>query len=128
MKVYLAGPITDCSSEEATGWRNYLKSRLPEITFLDPVDFGFTTGQQYERYLDLVPADLEAIRQCDVFVANMYRPSIGTAMELWEAHCKRKHIVVVTKMRHPWLRYVAHEVYQDIYEVVGHLTTLTIVH
>src|SRR5271166_348562 len=77
-KVYLAGPMTNCSERQKTEWRKKLKSALVKEGFrcLDPTD-------EYARKGALaVTADIE---EADVVIANMWRESIGTSIGIIQA-------------------------------------------
>lgn len=59
---------------------------------------------------EIVEGDLADIRGCDVVLANCWKPSYGTAMELVYAHGMGKRIVVVVPdpgRVSPWLRFHA---------------------
>lgn len=96
-RVYLAGPITGMTMEEASGWRNLFKHKLPErIECLDPLrGKPFLAGEMdiKDSYDDQPLGDRRAIltrdyfdcKRSDLIVANFLdakRVSIGTVMEL----------------------------------------------
>lgn len=111
MRVYLAGPMHGCGDVQALEWRGLAADRLwrAGIDVIDPSEIGDYRGREDD--VDpamVVSADLEAIASCDMVLANCWRPSYGTAMEI--AIAKREHgidvvaIVPDTRKVSPWLR------------------------
>ena len=109
--VYLAGPITNLSYDDATDWREYCKRSLAEhgITALSPL-----RGKQYlggevniaDKYDKFVLSTERAINARDFYdvtnrdvllvnLLNAKRVSIGTVMEIAWAFAARKLVVVV---------------------------------
>lgn len=108
--VYLAGPITGLTWEEATTWRDRASTLLfygSGITPLDPLrnksmlndpggpiarqpDNPEMLGPQYRPQF-IVDRDLQDVRRCSGAIINWRNrlPSVGTAMEiamLWDRH------------------------------------------
>jgi nucleoside 2-deoxyribosyltransferase len=105
MKVYLCGPINGCTDEECKDWREMVKARLPDT--LDPMRRDYR-GREVECVNEIVEGDKEDIRECDVFLVNYDRPSVGTSMEVLLAWQQDKPVIVVHKpdaVISPWLRY-----------------------
>jgi nucleoside 2-deoxyribosyltransferase len=111
VRVYLAGPINGCGDAQALDWRNLAADELAHagIEPVDPFSLGDYRGR--EGTVDaamIVNNDLIAIASCDMVLANCWRPSYGTAMEI--AIAQREHgiavITVVPDVRKvsPWLR------------------------
>lgn len=107
MKIYLSGPIFGRPSSESTGWRNNMKKLLSDCEFLDPVDDGYVDADHPDKFDAIVDGDIQAITDCDVVIAMVPRPSIGTSMELWEAYRQGKTVIVITILEHAWLYKVA---------------------
>lgn len=80
MKVYLAGPINGCSDDEAIAWREHATMRLGRKHVIDPMrrDYRGTDVDPTE----LVYADLEDIENSTAVLANCWKQSAGTLMEL----------------------------------------------
>lgn len=108
-KIYLAGPIHGCNDEEARGWREAAKRGLPGAQILDPMDRDYR-GVEDVDVQQLVEDDLADIGSCDVVLANCWKPSYGTTMELVYAHKMGKRVVVVVPDLgnvSPWVLYHA---------------------
>lgn len=104
MKVYLAGPINGCTDEQAYGWRDAVRAdplaQLAQI--IDPMvrDYrGFETDAPEQ----IVAEDKADIDGCDVVLANCWKPSYGTSMEILYAHQRNKIVVIVSDSTSPWL-------------------------
>lgn len=105
MKVYLAGPIHGCTDEQAYGWRSYVRIFDPLgvfAEFLDPMERDYR-GFETDTPEQIVSEDKADIDACDVLLANCWKPSWGTAMEILYARERNKVVVVVTDSASPWL-------------------------
>jgi nucleoside 2-deoxyribosyltransferase len=111
MKIYLAGPIMNCTHEEIHEWREYVKNQLPGFEFYDP--------SQFEEGLDstkTVEEDKRLIDESDVVLVNLFKLGIGTIMEIFYAWTWGKNILVVTKdyKDNCWLKYHTSFVFEDL--------------
>ena len=117
MKVYLCGPIADCTDEQCMGWRDAAKAMLPDT--VDPMRRDYR-GREH-LYFEVVEQDKLDIMQCDALLVNFLWPSVGTSMEVlfaWEQH---KIIIVVANkalVPSPWLRYHATTIVNTLEEAV----------
>ena len=116
MIVYLAGPINGCGDDHAVAWRQQFKALRPDLEYLDPMrrDCRGIEDQNVQAIIDGDIADIDA---CDVFVANCWQVSWGTAMEVFYAHRNGKTVVLVVPEGHrisPWLRGHSHEIHPTI--------------
>lgn len=86
LKVYLAGPISNCNEKQRTEWRKRLKQVLMGKGFdcLDPTDRNSRKG---------VVALTEDVEDVDVVIANLWKESIGTVMGI--VHARRLGIPVI---------------------------------
>jgi transcriptional regulator NrdR family protein len=90
LRVYLAGPMTNCSERQKTVWRNRVNRELKaDFKCLDPTD------PRARRGALAVSADIE---EADVVIANMWRESIGTTIGIVQA--KRMGIPVILIDQH----------------------------
>jgi nucleoside 2-deoxyribosyltransferase len=107
--VYLAGPITGCSYNEATDWRRYVANKLrPGVDCLSPLrgkEYLSQEGEIKGSYEDTVLSSAKAIMSRDrfdvmradaVFInfLGAKKASIGTVMEIAWANYMHKPIVV----------------------------------
>ncbi len=84
-KIYLCGPIMDCSGEESGSWRQRAKERLAgRFVLLDPMRRNFR-DREIDSANEIVEFDLQDVRDADMLLVNYSKASIGTAMEVFYA-------------------------------------------
>ncbi len=115
--VYLSGPITGCSENQAAHWRMHVRVRLgPGLVTIDPmrdaVDFSILSEHHMDdaarlRSLlhgrEILERNRFDIARCDVLLANFLgaqRISIGSVGELFWADAFRKPVIVVREAHH----------------------------
>ncbi len=53
--------------------------------------------------------------EVDVVVAFVPEASMGTAVEMWEAHRHGKAVIAISPMKHNWaVKFLSHELYADV--------------
>jgi nucleoside 2-deoxyribosyltransferase len=115
--VYLAGPILDCTEREALGWRDEAADWL-DFETVDPArarDFREKPAEDPER--QIVQPDKEDIAKCGILLANCWKPSWGTAMEILYAWERGKVVVAVVPpgmLRSAWIVTHVHEVFDTV--------------
>lgn len=124
MKVYLCGPINGRSDDDCTGWREYVKARLPDT--LDPMTRDYR-GRELEPGIakEIVLGDKADISLCDAVIAYYDKPSVGTSMEVlfaWE-HGIPVHVVDKSgKPLSPWLMFHCERVHQSLDAAIAEVT------
>ena len=115
MKLYLAGPITGLTYQEATGWRNQVREALPDDwKVLDPMrgkshlrGMG-ALAANFDSGMDAVSRDLQDIRSADVVLAHFAASdaqtgvSLGTSCEIGYAFALGKPVVAVVRRNTPY--------------------------
>jgi nucleoside 2-deoxyribosyltransferase len=106
--IYLAGPMSQCTEYDKKFWREKVKQYfrdkgyIAETKFVDPVEFVENNMK------DAVEGDKKRLEKCDVVIANMWKMSVGTIMEIKHAHdCKIPVYLVAPKSmkNNWWLKY-----------------------
>lgn len=126
-KIYLAGPLKDCTWEQKTEWRESFKRRFAGLfEFFDPMEFeGIAECTQTPKEMGekLVKMDVSYISKSDIIVANMWKLSIGTIMELVYASIEQKTIFVICSKQFESLWLLAHatKVFRTIDQVFEEL-------
>jgi nucleoside 2-deoxyribosyltransferase len=107
--VYLAGPISICSYEQAVGWRDYVRSKLPpHIKGMSPMRWKTYLGSEkaikdhYDNHplattRGITTRDRNDTMRADLVFVNFLgaeRVSIGTVIEIGWADMLRKPIVI----------------------------------
>lgn len=128
MKVYLAGPIFGCSSDEISKWREYVKEALGEKQCYDPyaenVEFH---GKEQENTAAIVTTDKKAISESDILLANCWQPSYGTIMEILCAYSLGLKVLVVfpsDQPLSPWLHYHADAIVPTVDEAIERIKAM----
>lgn len=104
--IYMAGPYLNCNLNEAMGWRLEVTKLLGEHNVVCPKFRPEELTLPDQRAM--VEQDLFDLGQCKAVLANLWKPSAGSSMELWEAHRERKLTAVVApKPVGAWVRYTA---------------------
>lgn len=105
--IYLCGPINGRTTEDATNWREIVKS-LWKGECLDPMRRDYR-GRELEPGIaaEIVAGDIEDIQNSDAILVFFDKPSVGTAMEVFYAkHTLGKPVIVIDaqdKPLSPWL-------------------------
>lgn len=104
--VYLAGPIW--KDDDPRSWRERAAASLPKgWEALDPLKFEV----DYEKPDEIVKLDYGLILKSQAIIANVCRPSWGTAMELAFAHANSRPVFAFgvrpdeRATQSPWLRH-----------------------
>jgi len=108
MRVYLAGPINDCTDSECKDWREWFK-QSPGIEWVDPMRRDYR-GREAECAKEIVELDKADIRDCDVVLVMLTKPSVGTSMEIFYAYTLDIPVIVIhanDATLSPWLIYHA---------------------
>jgi len=127
MKVYVAGPMLDCSDSQKNVWREFFKDRvLNHIKVLDPTKRDYS-GKEDDCFTQIVEEDKAEIDQCDIVVVYPWKNSAGTSMEILYAF--ERGIPVFTKVSEhgevvsPWIRYHSTKLFTDWGELINEVNT-----
>jgi nucleoside 2-deoxyribosyltransferase len=128
MRIYLSGPIFQCSDTECRDWREFAKRHLFYDT-CDPMDRDYRGREESDVYLprEIVEVDKHDIDGCDVILVNYSKPSVGTSMEILYGWERGKIIVLVSaldSLLSPWLRYHAHYRHHLLRHAVDHINRM----
>ncbi|MBI2424970.1 MAG: hypothetical protein HYV27_19240 [Candidatus Hydrogenedentes bacterium] len=84
-KIYLCGPIMDCTGDESKDWRIRAKERLAgRFVLLDPMRRNFR-DREIDSANEIVEFDLQDVRDAGILLVNYSKASIGTSMEVFYA-------------------------------------------
>jgi nucleoside 2-deoxyribosyltransferase len=145
MLVYLSGPISGLSYDDATKWRNVVADTLDAfgIKSLDPMrDKESLMGEALlgadtvvKRGIDprdIFIRDLTDVMRCDVMLVNLTQriDSIGTIMEIgWARAGLGKFIILVTtpeleKQLHPFIPLSCNLVVHDMRHALNQIVNM----
>ena len=84
--VHLSGPLSGCNPQQRRLWRDEFKRLCPDMLTIDPSEWA--DEWDFSR-------DLRAVAACDVVVANMWKESIGTTIEIMQARARGRPVVLI---------------------------------
>lgn len=121
-KIYLAGPMLNCTDAQATFWRAQVKKALEGMyEFMDPVEFESAKDTK-DDWKKLVEEDLYAIKKCDIVLAYCWKASPGTSMEMVYAFTTLgKTVVSVNVIQSPWVHYHSHFCFDKVEYAIAFL-------
>ena len=126
--IYLCGPINGRTTEDATNWRELVKS-LWDGDCLDPMRRDYR-GRELEPGIaqEIVAGDIDDLLACDGVLVFFDKPSIGTSMEIFYAkHDLGRPVVVIDasdKPLSPWLIHFSDRVVKSVPEALSALKEL----
>lgn len=130
--VYLAGPMQNCTDSEMNAWRSLFKRELePAFSILDPTrrDYRGDVAWLPDKIREIVENDKGDIQRSAIVVANCWKPSHGTSMEIIYAHGLGKRVLVIHPgaggsggdRPSPWLIYHSERIFRTAEECVQYL-------
>jgi hypothetical protein len=96
--------------------RRLLTDHFPGAEVYDPLaDHSDSLDYDDERGRSVFFHHNRLCREVDVVLAFVPEASMGTAIEMWEAHQSGKAVIAVSPMRHNWaVKFLSHELYADL--------------
>lgn len=92
--MYLAGPMDDVSTEEASGWRDKVIAEFPDIVFFRPdLAYGNATADTAPAILHMNQHGIECSQ---ALIANLSGPGrgFGTIREIEYARTKTRYVAI----------------------------------
>ena len=95
MKIYLAGPVEQCSVDEINLWRDYVKKRLLNYAIIEPEKNLISSKEIFKT-------NKRDVENTDITFAflpkniNSRRVSYGTIFEISYAYSLNKEIIIVS--------------------------------
>jgi molybdopterin converting factor small subunit len=123
LRVFLAGVMQANRRDiqlESQDYRlllsNALRRHIPNVQLIDPWaenpnSLQYSEEQARHTFLTMTHKASEA----DLLIAYLPVPSMGTAMEMWQAYQNNTYIIAVTPFVHHWaIRFTANEILPDL--------------
>lgn len=102
--IYLSGPISGCTPEEARGWRRRAEQLLSPLGTLDPCRRNYQWSVLDPHLANaIVAGDKEDIDRSTMLLVHVDRPSVGTAMEVHYAAMRGIPRILVNRAGGSWL-------------------------
>ncbi|MCA9872543.1 MAG: hypothetical protein KC441_02785 [Anaerolineales bacterium] len=123
MRIFIAGIMQGTRLDDQIDSQSYreqiaaaLQTYVPDVSILDPWALNpnsVTYDEERARHTFLTMTREAA--KADMLIAYLPQPSMGTAMEMWEAFNAGLYIIAVTPLVHHWaVRFTASEILPDL--------------
>jgi hypothetical protein len=105
--------------------KRLLAEHFPQAEVYDPLaDHSNSLDYDDERGRSVFFHHCRLCREVDVVLAFVPEASMGTAIEMWEAHRHGKAVIAVSPMKHNWaVKFLSHELYADLDELEAALAS-----
>lgn len=122
MKLFLAGIMQGSHLGAVLHNQNYreqlkqlLREHLPQAEIYDPLsDHADSLDYDADRGRTVFMKHNRMCREVDVLIAFVPEASMGTAIEMWEAHTAGRIVLTISPMSHNWaVRFLSDLVYPD---------------
>ena len=130
IKVFLAGIMQGSREDEVLHPQDYrgrikemFARHLPDARVYCPVEnhpesLGYSHRKGREVFFD----HLEMAASCDVLLAFLPEASMGTAIEMWEAHRNGRVVLTVSAMTANWtVKFLSTRILRDLDELASFL-------
>ena len=123
MRFFLAGIMQGSHAAARCHGQDYrarhyaaVETHFPDADVYDPhakhstsLDYSHETGRDVFFRHNLM------CREIDVLVAFVPEASMGTAIEMWEAHQHGAAVITISPLRHNWaVKFLSHALYADL--------------
>lgn len=128
LHVFIAGIMQATRLDDQIESQNYrlqisnaLKKQLPQIRITDPWALNPNSVAYDEaRARQTFLTNTNRAGEADLLIAYLPQPSMGTAMEMWEAFKGGAYIIAITPYKHHWsVRFTAQEIWPDLESFIG---------
>jgi hypothetical protein len=95
--------------------RDLVQAHWPEAEVYDPfANHATSVGYDMRRAREVFMGHIEICREFDLIVAYVPEASMGTAIEVWEAHRHGRRVVTITPLTHNWVVQITSDaIYRD---------------
>lgn len=96
--------------------RELLHEHLPEAEVYDPLsDHADSLDYDEEQGRAVFMKHNALCREVDVLIAFVPEASMGTAIEMWQAHTAGRAVVTISPLSHNWaVRFLSDVLYEDV--------------
>ena len=124
IRIYLAS--TKYDEEPGMSWKSRFIEELSKLSSKYEV---FDPDPTNECDISMVPRDKAVIDDCDIFVAYMERPTVGTSMEIYHSYLKNDtpNILICPNqfcVGDIWIEAHVHCIVIDVEDAVKQIKTL----
>jgi sulfur carrier protein ThiS len=130
LRVFLAGVMQANRHDTLLESQDYrlklsevLRRHIPNVQLIDPwADNPGSLEYDDERARHTFLTMTARASEADLLIAYLPLPSMGTAMEMWQAYQANTYIIAVTPFVHHWaIRFTANQILPDLDSLVAWL-------
>ncbi len=128
MHIFIAGIMQATRMDDQIESQNYriqiteaLQKQLPQVQITDPWALNpGSVNYDEEQARHTFITNTNRAGDADLLIAYLPQPSMGTAMEMWEAYKGGAYIIAITPYKHHWsVRFTAQEIWPDLESFIG---------
>jgi hypothetical protein len=110
--------------------KQLLADHFPGADIYDPLtDHRNSLDYDEQKGRDVFWRHNRLCREVDVVLAFVPEASMGTAIEMWEAHEHGRTVVTISPLKHNWaVKFLSHILYRDLEEFEQALTSGQLAH
>ncbi len=124
MKIFLAGimqgsHVSACVHDQSyrDSLHDIVQGHWPKAEVYDPfANHTESVGYSSGHARDVFCQHIRMCQQFDVLIAYVPEASMGTAIEMWEAHTNARFVITITPLIHNWVVQITSNV---VYETVA---------
>jgi hypothetical protein len=123
MRFFLAGIMQGSRVEQGLHTQDYrqrlrglIRECVPEADVYDPLtDHRKSAEQGANKGRDVFFHHNRMCREVDALIAFLPEASMGTAIEMWEAHQHGAAVFTISPLRHNWaVKFLSHALYDSV--------------
>ena len=123
MKIFLAGimqgsHVSACVHDQSyrESFQNIVQAHWPKAEIYDPfANHTESVGYSSGHARDVFCQHIQMCQQFDVLIAYVPEASMGTAIEMWEAHTNARFLITITLLIHNWVvQITSNVVYENV--------------
>lgn len=125
MRIFIAGIMQGSHREAALHDQDYrarlrdlLAQHLPHAEVYDPLaDHGESLTYDHDVGRTVFLRHNQMCSECDLVIAFIPEASMGTAIEIWEAHRAGRKVVAISPLAHNWaVKFLSDVLYETLDE------------
>ncbi len=137
MHVFIAGVMQAERHDDQIESQSYrrliteaLKTHIPDVKITDPWALNpDSVNYDEERARHTFLTMTKTAGEVDLLIAYLPQVSMGTAMEMWQAHQAGVHIIAVTPFVHHWaIRFTADEILPNLDSLIALISNGRLAH
>jgi len=132
-KIFISGVIQGSATDKSIFSQDYrikiksaLSAKFPEAEIFDPFD-GHENSIDYDdaKGKETFMHHIDHLKSSDLVIAYLPHASMGTSIEIWEAHINKIPVWTITPMSSNWvIRFCSRKIFRDIEDFAAFVNQL----